>query len=50
MFKLKESNFTYFNDEWNQNEPTTNDEYGDIHIDGVDEIYNPIKPNLSIED
>jgi hypothetical protein len=38
MFKLKEQNFTYFNDEWNQNEPHTNDDYGDTYVDGIDEI------------
>jgi hypothetical protein len=27
MFKKKESDFTYFNEEWNRNEPTTDEDY-----------------------
>lgn len=51
MFKKKESDFQYFNEEWNQrNEPTTDDEYGDTHVDGVDELFRYNKPNLTIED
>ena len=41
--------FTYFNEEWN-NEPHTDDEYGDTHVDGVDEMFRYNKPNLTIED
>jgi hypothetical protein len=48
MFKLKEPNFTYFNDEWN--EPTTNDDYGDTYEDGIDERYPYNKSKTSIED
>jgi hypothetical protein len=27
MFKKKEPDFTYFNEEWNRNEPTTDEDY-----------------------
>jgi hypothetical protein len=47
--EIKYPTFKYFNEEWN-NEPHTNDEYGDTHVDGVDEIFNYKKPNLAIED
>ena len=49
MFKKKESDFQYFNEEWNQrNEPTTD---GDFLEDGVDDYICPTpKESGAIED
>ena len=54
MFKKQESDFTYFNEEWNAPLPTTEaqsiDDYGDDHVDGVDEWFPTKDESSTIED
>jgi len=54
MFKKKEAEFTYFNEEWNGTSEETKaqpkDDYGDTHIDGVDEWIYTTRESSTIED
>jgi len=48
MFKKKESDFTYFNEEWNQrNEPTTDEDYLE---DGIDYYISTPTKSTAYED
>lgn len=48
MFKKKESDFTYFNEEWNRsNEPTTDEDFLE---DGVDDYVSTPTKSGAIED
>lgn len=48
MFKKKESDFQYFNEEWNQrNEPTTDEDFLE---DGVNDYVSVPKGSGAIED
>ena len=47
MFKKRESDFTYFNEEWNQYEPTTN---GDYLEDGIDDYISTPTKSTAVED
>ena len=49
MFKKKESDFTYFNEEWNQHKESSRDE--DYLEDGIDDyVSTPNKNNGVVED
>lgn len=48
MFKKRESDFTYFNEEWNQkNEPTTDEDYLE---DGIDDYVSTPTKSSAYED
>jgi|SaaInl5LU_22_DNA_1037371.scaffolds.fasta_scaffold44840_4 hypothetical protein len=47
MFKKKESDFRYFNEEWNSNEPTTD---GDYLEDGIDDFVSTPSKSEAVED
>jgi hypothetical protein len=47
MFKKKESDFQYFNEEWNRNEPTTDD---DLLEDGVNDYFSIPTKSEAVED
>ena len=48
MFKKKESDFQYFNEEWNQrNEPTTDEDFLE---DGIDDFVSTPTKSGAIED
>ena len=48
MFKKKESDFQYFNEEWNRsNEPTTDEDYLE---DGIDDFVSTPTKSGAIED
>ena len=48
MFNKKESDFTYFNEEWNQrNEPTTDEDFLE---DGIDDFVSTPTKSSAYED
>jgi hypothetical protein len=47
MFKKKESDFTYFNEEWNSNEPSTDEDYLE---DGIDDFISYPHKSTAVED